>query len=271
VEEARRGGVQGHRGEIFAVRAARAAAALEGRTHVDRDDLRKVRDWVEVVGGRLMRGSLLLGALSLVLINPVHQQQQFQTQPLHPPTTDQAVELVIVPRATLLDVPPSEEEDQPAPPPPPPQVGCFLDWLRGAKRCRLALSSVASVLIKCSHACTPMPSPPPQNKQQYNPQADEQQDDEQQDEEEKEQDDQSQQQLPEQFVFEAEGVILDPTILVFAQQQRRAKGRSGRAKAVIYSEDRGRYVKPMFPKGDKVRAGGRGVGWKGLYWGGGQG
>lgn len=41
-------------------------------------------------------------------------------------------------------------------------------------------------------------------------------------------------------MFESEGVILDPSILMFAQQQQRAQGRTGRAKTVIFSDDRGR-------------------------------
>lgn len=54
--------------------------------------------------------------------------------------------------------------------------------------------------------------------------------------------------MPEAFVISSEGVIMDPSVLQFAATLQRVRGKAGRAKTHVYSEDHGRYVKVIIPK-----------------------
>lgn len=56
--------------------------------------------------------------------------------------------------------------------------------------------------------------------------------------------------VPQEFMFDVDSTPMDPDLIAFAQRQKSGKG-GGRG--LIFSQDRGRYIKPMLPKGKVVR------------------
>ncbi len=126
-----------------------------------------------------------------------------------------AVRLVILPRA--MQIPPEDDDIQP--PPPEDQS----------------------------------PPPPPQsNNEESEPETsenDNEQDQEQEDNSDGEEE--STPEIPEEFILDPEACNVDPDLLLFSSAKAKA-GNSG-SRSVIFSDSRGRYVKPIIPRGKVKR------------------
>ena len=179
VAEALRGGVEGHRSELYAVRVARAHAALSGREQVEAEDLQV------------------------------------------------AVALVIAPRASQL--PPPDQQIEPPPPPEPPQ-------------------DQNPPPPESDEQNPENQSPPPEgsDQEQIDPPENDSNDNSDDDDEESDQE-QAPPSVPEEFMLDPEAVTIDPDLLLF--NTAKTKSGSSGSRSVVLSDSRGRYVKPMLPRG----------------------
>jgi magnesium chelatase subunit D len=130
-----------------------------------------------------------------------------------------AVKLAIAPRGTFIQTPMDEDDMMPPPPPPPP---------------------------------------PPQMDDQDQDTDEQEEEEDKQDEPEDEEDDAPDEapdvpEVPEEFMFDVDATPIDPDLIAFSSRERAGKG-GGRG--LIFSQDRGRYIKPMLPKGKVVRLAG---------------
>mmetsp|Transcript_69814 Transcript_69814/g.102307 ORF Transcript_69814/g.102307 Transcript_69814/m.102307 type:complete len:791 (+) Transcript_69814:24-2396(+) len=100
-----------------------------------------------------------------------------------------------------------------------------------------------------------MPPPPPPPSMEDDAEKDEDQEDDEPDKDQDEPDTEEDQaepepEVPQDFMFEAEDTIVDPELLDFMTTQK--SGGSG-GRGLIFSQERGRYIKAMLPRGKVQR------------------
>ncbi len=98
------------------------------------------------------------------------------------------------------------------------------------------------------------PPPPPQsNNEESEPETSENDNEQDQEQEEDNSDgeEESTPEIPEEFILDPEACMVDPDLLLFSSAKAKT-GNSG-SRSVIFSDSRGRYVKPIIPRGKVKR------------------
>ena len=124
-----------------------------------------------------------------------------------------AVRLVIAPRAKFQ--PPAEPQQQQPPPPPPPPPQNEDDG-----------------------------QTPPEDNQDDQEDPEDQEDDPPEDEQDQ---DDTPPSVPEEFLLDAEAIAIDPELLQF--QAAKSKAANSGSRGLVLSDSRGRYVRPVLPRG----------------------
>ena len=113
---------------------------------------------------------------------------------------------------------------------------------------RLAIAPRGTFFLAPGPPPPPPPPMPPQIDDQNQDQDKNEEDDDERDEPETEdgRDETNGPDIPPQFMFDVDATPLDPELIAFVSRVRAGKGR-GRSR--IFSQDRGRFIKPIFPHG----------------------
>ena len=95
------------------------------------------------------------------------------------------------------------------------------------------------------------PPPPQSNNEDSEPESNENEDNQEEEQENSDGEEDSTPDIPEEFILDPESCMVDPDLLLFSSAKSKA-GNSG-SRSVILSQSRGRYVRPLIPRGKVKR------------------